>query len=627
MAYQEATQPTTTMVGTEPDTGVRPNPDNDDAKEVDDDSKCLESLIEACKSGRLSEIEYCLGTVKKERINETLASSLGYAAIHCVAAYRGRTCENAIAALIGAGADPNLQSAELRETPLHLVLKNTRCKYPESTILTLLELGADPWIKNKALRTSYDEATTRGVASLIDILGSTHELLRDEDVMSIQDVISKYRKAYPRMFDREVNQLHLLCIDGTKNEIQRCILQDRAMLFRHNENGLLPIHVAVQRELDDTSEILDLLVEHKADVNGKTVVDGDTPLHIVVRLVGLQKAIELSKKLMSLGANTKSRNRNNMTPYDYAVVKGYHELAEILSSPLWLTDPMALVNAVCRGELDDIKTCIKKGADVNMKTEIGAAPIHYLMTHRVYQDKTEVLDVLTRSGLHINSVNRDWDTALTLAVSNFNDGKELCTLVSRLLDAECDNAMKNKEGKDALDIAKERNFADVVKLLEAANIKLIKKHLFKAVQIGDVKRVRELAEKDEAATPMFNEDGFHLLHVAVAETNEHDRGEMIRVLLDLGAKINIKSKREVDTPLHVAVKNNFPGVVLQLLENGADAAMTNREGKKPYDIAVELKYESCRAIFERRKAIREKWLKGANKAKNVSVASKSCTIL
>ncbi len=77
-------------------------------------------------------------------------------------------------------------------------------------------------------------------------------------------------------------------------------------------------------------------------------------------------------------------------------------------------------------------------------------------------------------------------------------------------------------------------------------------------------------------------DGFAPLHVAVF----HDRLEIVRLLIDAGADLNLKGDGEL-TPLHVAALEGRLEIARLLLEKGANAnAKAGAGGLTPYAAAM-----------------------------------------
>jgi ankyrin repeat protein len=100
------------------------------------------------------------------------------------------------------------------------------------------------------------------------------------------------------------------------------------------------------------------------------------------------------------------------------------------------------------------------------------------------------------------------------------------------------------------------------------------KTLVRAVQFGDVERVRQLLEKrQDLNLPLPDKDGFTLIHWSVQEWNP----EITRLLVEYGANPNTSGDSGV-TPLANATGDNKIEAVELLLELGADVNYSEGHG-------------------------------------------------
>lgn len=89
-------------------------------------------------------------------------------------------------------------------------------------------------------------------------------------------------------------------------------------------------------------------------------------------------------------------------------------------------------------------------------------------------------------------------------------------------------------------------------------------------------------ERDTRSLNEGDEDNLTPLHLAV----DQDRDEMVSLLLEFGAEVNIHTFEARLTPLHIAVRNNNLQVADRLLEAGADVNSRNKIDHTPLHIAV-----------------------------------------
>jgi uncharacterized membrane protein len=156
--------------------------------------------------------------------------------------------------------------------------------------------------------------------------------------------------------------------------------------------------------------------------------------------------------------------------------------------------------------------------------------------------------------------------------------------------------------------------------------RILDEEFLRAVEKGDIARVRELLEKGADAgavdnrgwTPLHyaafagyvniaalligwranvnarDKDGITPLHVAAARGHSG----VVELLVKSGADVNARSYSG-RTPLHVAAGNGHVEVVRLLLESGADPSVKSLDGKTPLDLARESKRaEVVRCIEE-----------------------------
>ena len=74
---------------------------------------------------------------------------------------------------------------------------------------------------------------------------------------------------------------------------------------------------------------------------------------------------------------------------------------------------------------------------------------------------------------------------------------------------------------------------------------------------------------------------------------------MVKALLDLGAKPNIKTHEHGSTLLHTAVKNQDAEVVKLLLEAGGDITVKNKKGQSPLNLAALMPSAEVKTLLEK----------------------------
>jgi ankyrin repeat protein len=116
-----------------------------------------------------------------------------------------------------------------------------------------------------------------------------------------------------------------------------------------------------------------------------------------------------------------------------------------------------LMAAAHAGQTDIVRVLLAKGADIAAVDRLKKNA----MTYAAGQGRTEIVVLLLRAGVDPNAVYAHDLTALM-----WSAGYGQTTTAQALLAAGAKAELRDDRGKTALDIAREGNFADTVKLLE-----------------------------------------------------------------------------------------------------------------------------------------------------------------
>jgi len=207
----------------------------------------------------------------------------------------------------------------------------------------------------------------------------------------------------------------------------------------------------------------------------------------------------------------------------------------------------SLHQAAADGEIEQVKSLISKGADINAKDKLGKTALHYA-SEKGY---TEVVKLLLAEGADIQAKEGRW-------------------------------------GRTALHLAAWWARKDVVEVLlaggadiDARNDRWESTPLHDATIPGDTNLIALLLAKgaDLKAQDIF---GKTALHNAV----EFHHPELVKFLLAKGTDVNERSGKGYDfAPLHIAVNKGYRDMVKLLVANGADMrAMCH--GWTPVDYAM-----------------------------------------
>ncbi len=200
---------------------------------------------------------------------------------------------------------------------------------------------------------------------------------------------------------------------------------------------------------------------------------------------------EVVKMLLSAGADTETKGEYGYTAFDWAVKNGNTEIVKILLSAG--ADIMNHGNSVLiraagteiAESAEIVKLLLEAGANVNVRYKYGGifdgTPLHYA----AYNANVEVVKLLLEAGANPNTEKKGagWDDLLDEVpghtplmqvgmgyIYDYDKDKknEFVEVVKLLLSAGADPNAARDDGKTALDFAKEINFSEMVRILQAA---------------------------------------------------------------------------------------------------------------------------------------------------------------
>ncbi|KAI5680360.1 hypothetical protein M9H77_01587 [Catharanthus roseus] len=182
-----------------------------------------------------------------------------------------------------------------------------------------------------------------------------------------------------------------------------------------DSQGKTPLHLAATAANHGRKnlEILEFLVSNGSHVD---VVDnkGWTPLHYAAQegfLEGVEFLLEFStfaKFVRTAAGEDEEEELGQKTPYDLAEEKGYSELYDVL----YLSD--VLHRSAGLDDVQEIKNCISKGANVNSRDQNGWTPLH----RAAFKGRIESSKILISNGAEIDLVDDIGYTPLHLAAES-----------------------------------------------------------------------------------------------------------------------------------------------------------------------------------------------------------------
>ncbi len=168
-------------------------------------------------------------------------------------------------------------------------------------------------------------------------------------------------------------------------------------------------------------------------------------------LACLTRRPEIAKMLISAGAEVTTTSLYG-SPLEIAKASGQVDLANMIRTRL----SEQLYEAAKKGEIDNVSTLIKNGADVNFQDKDGVTPLHMAS----FYGHAAVASKLLNEKANPNLTRADGFTPLHFACLKGND-----TIVKALITNGAQLDLKTKSGKTALDIAKEKNYSNIVSIM------------------------------------------------------------------------------------------------------------------------------------------------------------------
>ncbi|CAF1165302.1 unnamed protein product [Adineta ricciae] len=227
-------------------------------------------------------------------------------------------------------------------------------------------------------------------------------------------------------------------------------------------------------------DIIKLFIEHGADPNQTESEHHLTPIHVLCdaeyhgQSLRQKDRAELIRLLVKHGAQVNHLDRSSMAPIHKAVIHDRPECVEALMDSradpnvAFMGDtPLSIAARHNRKRIVQILLSHKE-TNVNHRNDQGGTALHFASAGIV--DSPECVEVLLQHGAKINAHDLKNNTAAMVACF-FNKPRILTTLLRH----GADPTPRNNEGKDAYDVAVEKEFDEckdlIAKALEKRGIK------------------------------------------------------------------------------------------------------------------------------------------------------------
>ncbi|XP_069101664.1 ankyrin repeat domain-containing protein 50-like isoform X7 [Argopecten irradians] len=343
------------------------------------------------------------------------------------------------------------------------------------------------------------------------------------------------------------------------------------------KNGLSPIHVASMSGRDDEMEnILAILLKGGADVNATTAADHNTVLHLLIKHNHISVAFPGVVVALEYYPDVHWRNRHLRTAYDIAVAREYFDIATCVDGTMMPADARALyeksvgviygkrlMKAIMNNDEDDAILSVRKGANCNILNDHGCAAIHYVFT--VYEHPPmPLVTAMHEMNADLNITDNEGDTALNLCIKSrpMRLSGQMNNMVAALIRWGALSTYKDLDGKDALALATDRNYNDIVRLLKKDRAQHILEEDGKEADVFDSDN-GPLKEDMEVSKPLFKSVS------SQTQTSEEEskvdvgsaRSPSTKTLRDSGTVAMSESQNEnndpdIDWPVEKGSENN-----------------------------------------------------------------------
>lgn len=216
--------------------------------------------------------------------------------------------------------------------------------------------------------------------------------------------------------------LHMAAANGYVDTARALILAG-AKVNALDACGYSPLH---QAATEGHEEVVRLLVKHNVLVDIQDEMHANTALHEAA-WKGYSRTIEI---LCKHKANVYIKNKGGFSPLHLACQNGHNQSTRIL---------------------------LLAGCKPDIKNNYGDTPLHTASRY----GHAGVLRILISAYCNASEVNKNGDSGLHITAAM---GRRKLTRI--LLEAGCDANVANKQGETALDIARRKEFNEVVELIE-----------------------------------------------------------------------------------------------------------------------------------------------------------------
>ncbi|XP_071157876.1 putative ankyrin repeat protein RF_0381 isoform X3 [Mytilus edulis] len=450
-------------------------------------------INDACLEGSLKDIKECLG---QDGVSQYVKD--GMMPMHIVACSGREDVEEIISFLLQSGSDVDGQTKSDEDTILHLIPRHNIIRIAFPTILKILEYKPDVFIRNRHLRSPYDEAIALGYYELANVLDGSR---------SAQDARKYYEQGIGAMYGAKLVE----AVMNSKEDVAKDCIKNGANVNYVNEHGAGAIHYLFTHYNLPPENILPLLFTSKADPNLRDY-EGDNCLNLAIKSQRLRESGNMYKivnQLLEKGALSTVKDLDGHDAFAIATLRDYKDIVKLIrkfraghlsddEEPFIITPTEKKEHIVPADEppapvVEPVKEPIKKqptvttlkededdeddeeddilddpDLDVNKPNELGLYPLHQAILRTDPATRNRLVSNILNRGADVSARALDSEehdeggnTALHMAVARDQIGTVKIILGYKPL-----YAVPNNEGKMPNDIAEDNDNLDMMKLLE-----------------------------------------------------------------------------------------------------------------------------------------------------------------
>ncbi|XP_063444133.1 uncharacterized protein LOC134724754 isoform X11 [Mytilus trossulus] len=450
-------------------------------------------INDACLEGSLKDIKECLG---QDGVSQYVKD--GMMPMHIVACSGREDVEEIISFLLQSGSDVDGQTKSDEDTILHLIPRHNIIRIAFPTILKILEYKPDVFIRNRHLRSPYDEAIALGYYELANVLDGSR---------SAQDARKYYEQGIGAMYGAKLVE----AVMNSKEDVAKDCIKNGANVNYVNEHGAGAIHYLFTHYELPPENILPLLFTSKADPNLRDY-EGDNCLNLAIKSQRLRESGNMYKivnQLLEKGALSTVKDLDGHDAFAIATLRDYKDIVKLIrkfrAGHLSDDDEPSIITPTEKKEqfvpadeppapvVDPVKEPIKKqptvttlkededdeddeeddilddpDLDVNKPNELGLYPLHQAILRTDPATRNRLVSNILDRGADVSARALDSEehdeggnTALHMAVARDQIGTVKIILGYKPL-----YAVPNNEDQTILQIAESNENEEMIEVLK-----------------------------------------------------------------------------------------------------------------------------------------------------------------